>query len=156
MTSLLHTKGSRAKRGLPRPCQGCSQDFSPKNNKGKFCSEACKKARARLAAKTGLLRDPDTDVARVPFRSKSANHINGVSGNFHKPRVAPKSGWHAEGGQLVFYPMPSTPVLTWNECQRFIHGHMAIASDMVGVDASTPSRFPPQASASSSISREAD
>lgn len=130
MTSPLNTKGPRAKRGLPRPCKACGQTFRPKNSKGRFCSEACQKARGRWEAKTGLWRDPDSHVARVGFRSKSANNINGVSGHSEKPRDDLKTGWHVEAGELVFYPLPGTPRFTAKECRRFVGSHM----HLVGVD----------------------
>lgn len=121
-----HEGGARVKRGLPRPCKGCGQSFRPKNNKGIFCSEACKKARGRLEAQAGLGRDPDSHVARVPFRSKSSNNIKGVSGHFAKPRVTAKTGWQIEAGDLVFYPMPETQPLTENERRRLGGGHMML------------------------------
>jgi hypothetical protein len=123
-----HEGGPRAKRGLPRPCKGCGQSFRPKNNKGKFCSEACQKARGRLEAKTGHGRDPDSCVAHVGFRSKSSNENNGVSGRFAKPRVTAKTGWQFEASGLVFYLMPDTPSLTEKERRALGCGHKVMNS----------------------------
>lgn len=123
-----HEGGPRAKRGLPRPCMACGQSFRPKNNKGKFCSEACRKARLRLEAKTGFAGNLDTYVARVPFRSKSSNENNNLQGQNRKPRVNTKSGWHVEAGELVFYPLPSAPSLTAGEAHRLSRGHMRVAA----------------------------
>lgn len=119
-------KGPRTARGLPRSCRGCGQPFRPKNSKGKFCSEACKKARGRLEAWGGLGRVLDSEVARVPFRSKSPNNINGLSDHFAIPRAPAKTGWQIEGGELVFYPMPETQPFTEKERRRLGGGHMLL------------------------------
>ena len=118
--------GPRIARGLPRPCEACGQAFRPVNNKGRFCSEACKKARRRLMAKAGEIGTPDSKVARVPFRSKSDNGINAVQSQNREARVAASTGWHIAAGELVFCPMPKTPPFTANERRRLSRRHMRV------------------------------
>lgn len=131
-------KGLRAKRGLPRHCKACGQAFAPKNNKGRFCSEACQKAQARRMRKEPPIGTAATEVARVGFRSKSPNKINGLSGYFRKPRVAAKTGWQIEAGELVFYPMPATPLFTAKERGRLSRGHMQLKQPSAGAGNSAP------------------
>ena len=101
MVSSSNNKGSRTKRGLNRPCRSCGQSFRPKNNKGKFCSDACRKAQARRESQGPEIRTAATTVARVRIRSKSANNINDVSGQNRRPKITPKTGWQVTAGELV-------------------------------------------------------
>ena len=52
MSGHLRTKKPRAKRGLPRPCAACGQDFRPANSKAKYCGPACKQAQHRQKARS--------------------------------------------------------------------------------------------------------
>lgn len=121
-----HEGGPRAKRGLPRPCKACGQDFRPKNSKAKYCSSACKQAQHRQKPQEPQIVTAATTVARVTIRAKSPNNINGVSGHFAKPRVTAKTGWQIEAGELVFYPMPGTQPLTESERRCLCRGHMML------------------------------
>lgn len=123
--------GPRAKRGLPRPCKACGQDFRPKNSKAKYCSSACKQAQHRQKPQEPQIVTAATTVARVTIHAKSPNNFNGVSGHFPKPRVTAKTGWQIEAGELVFHPLPDTPPLSERERCHFSqrHPHLSVLKE---------------------------
>jgi hypothetical protein len=118
-----HDKKPRTARGLPRACQACGQSFRPKSSKAKFCGPACKQAQHRQKAQELQIVTQATHVAPVTIRSKLANEFNGVQAHSWKPRIAAESGWHIEGGELIFYPLPGTPPFTAKERRHLSRGH---------------------------------
>src|SRR4029450_11022479 len=95
MSTAIHQPkaGPRIARGLPRSCEACGRPFRPANSKGRYCSGACWAAR-RLRDKTGLTSVPDSQVARVGFRSKSVNDIKSLQSQNGKARVIVETGSH--------------------------------------------------------------
>jgi hypothetical protein len=128
MTGTVHRQlvGPRIARGLPRPCEACSRPFRPANSKARYCSEACWAARRRLKGKTSLTSVPDSEVARVGFRSKSTNDINSLQSQNGNPRVEAKTGWQIKASELVFYPMLGAPSFTDAERRLFSRQHMRV------------------------------